>query len=319
MMNPIKKAWQNWRGIKGEEPTPLIVAESRRSYLWLIFLLTWHIIGLAILIAWNPFKGQAAEWVGADWVLYLIFMYMAAIPYPIYRVLKDTIYTKTEQVTYQLDRTTMADSGIKGTMTVGLNKEKKVTAENPASFMITLNLYQRGGFRELLIKGDPEDGFIGCPEGDMIDIGHTIYNKTHLHRYLVGDVPEPFQSAIKNQTMAKDHHFIDLGFEPMFLLIKPEDTGPVIASMDETWNILNKVGAKLNGGHFKKDFEKVIDNMEFIKKVLQNTEAGKPKFNAHYLIKEQQREITSLKAQKKEHWFQERAEDRKEQYREPEA
>ena len=320
MINPLRKAWQNWRGTKGEEPTPLIVSESRQSYLWIIFLITWTILGFFILVIWNPLEGQAAEWVGDEWVLYLILMFGATFPYPLYRVTKDTIYTKTDQATYQLDRTTMADCGVKGTMTVGLNKEKKVTAENPASSMITLNIYQRGGFREFGIKGDPEDGFIACPEGDMVDLGHTKLFKTHLHRYLIEDVPEPFQSEIKNKTLARDHHFVDLGFEPMFLLVKPEDTGPVIASMDETWNILTTIEKKLNGGDFGTAFEKAKDNMKFIKKILQNTEAGKPKFNAHYLIKEQQREIKKLKAEKKEDWFQKRAEDRKnEPYREPET
>jgi hypothetical protein len=147
-----------------------------------------------------------------------------------------------------------------------------------------------------------------------VDLGHTKVLITHLHRYLIGDLPEPIQSEVKNQTLAKDHHFIDIGFEPMFLLIKPEDTAPVIQSMDETWNILDTLEAKVkkdNGsdnGKYKDDFEKAKDNMNYIKKVLQNTEAGKPQFNAHWLIKEQQREIKSLKAQKKEGWFEQQAE-----------
>lgn len=314
MMNPITKL-RNWiRGTKGEEPTPLIVDESHRSYLWTLFLLIWPIPGFFVLLTWNPLEGQAAEWVGQDWVLYLIFMFMAEFPYPLYRVTKDQVHAKTDLVTYPLDRTTMADSGKKGTMTVGLSKKKEVTADNPASHMITLILGQRGGYRELLIKGDPTDGIIGYPEGTLLDFGHTKVINAHLHRMLIGDVPEPFQSAIKNKLPMKDYHFIDLGFEPIWLTIRPEDTGEMITAMEDTWNILDKIQADLNGkenGDYKDDFEKAQDNMAFLKKTLMNTEAGKPKFNAFWLLKEQQREIDDLKSQKKEGWFEKRAEDRR--------
>lgn len=313
MINPIPKLRNYLKGTKGEEPTPLIVDESHRSYLWTMFLLIWPIPGFFILLVWNPLEGQAADWIGQDWVLYLILMFGAEFPYPLYRVTKDQVYAKTDQVTYTLDRTTMADSKVKGTMTVGLNKKKEVTAENPASFMITLNLGQRGGFRELLIKGDPADGMIAYPEGTLLDLGHTKFINAHLHRMLISDVPEPFQSAIKNKQPMKDHHFVDIGFEPIWLTVKPEDTGQMITAMDDTWNILNTIETKVNGTkdvNYKNDFEKAKDNMIFLKKTLMNTEAGKPEFSAFWLLKEQQREIKKLKAEKKEDWFQKQAEKR---------
>ena len=323
MMNPIRKLRNWYRGTQGEEPTPLIVDEAHRSYLLTLFFLIWPILGFFVLLAWNPLEGQAAEWVGQDWVLYLIFMFLAEFVYPIYRVTKDQVYAKTDQVTYPLDRTTIADSKIRGTITVGLNKKKEVTADNPASFMITEVLRQRGGFKELLIKGDPDDGIIAHPEGTLLDLGHTKVINAHLHRMLIADVPEPFQSAIKNKLPMKDHHFVDIGFEPIWLTVKPEDTGPMITVMDENYNILNKLDKALNdsnNGDFKKDFEKALDNMKFLKKTLLNTEAGKPEFNAFWLLKEQQREIKSLKAQKKEGWFEKRAEEgRREPPREPET
>lgn len=305
MMNPIKKAWQNWRGTKGEEPTPLIVAETRRSYLWLAFLLLWHIPFAFILVAWDPL-----ELTIDGWLTYAFIMYICSIPYPVYRVFKDTVYTKTDQVTSKLDRTTMADDKVLTTITVGLNPKEEVTSENPTSFMTSYNVHQYGGFREFGVKGDPEDGFLIIPDGSLLDLGHTKVIIANPHRYLVGSLPEPFGTNVKNALPVKDFHFVDLAWQKAFLTIKPEDTKDMMQAMEDFWQLMTKFKNHIqsNGDQFRDEFEEAKDKMLFLKKTLLNADMGKPMFNADYKIKELTDERKKLRSEITRLWLEKQAE-----------
>ncbi|MHA1962813.1 MAG: hypothetical protein ACW99U_21700 [Candidatus Thorarchaeota archaeon] len=296
MMNPFRKIIQNWKGTKGEEPTPSIVTESRRRYTVLIFILVADIPIVVSFSAYQPIEGL-------DWFWYPILTWiMWSHGYYPYRIIKDLLEKKTRTlVEGPLDRVNMADPEVKGTIDIGVDHFKKIDTDNPASFMYKGEIHQRGGIEELALKGDPEDGGVISPRGSMLNFGHTRVLNAYPHRYLVGDLPEPIRSQLKNKLPYKDHHFIDLAFEQMYITIQPEQTGEVIETMEQTWLQLTAIYDHIKDNDGKENgllevIDSARDNMYLLRDIFHNVDAGKPKFDAHHLIKEQSNEIKKWKA-----------------------
>jgi hypothetical protein len=317
--------------------------DARANYGIGLVVMLWPAIPCIYLTIENPYPET-------NWMAYwLMFLLPWVVGYAMYSKMKQVAIRRTPSCTKgDLDKTTMANTNVHGTVPIGRRAGEPISDSNPEDFMLSpMEIRLPGGISEFGVGPTLEDVATMTPQGTFINWRHQYIMNAHMTRYPFWKMPRHWRAAMKDAFPGiKDHHFVDVGTQPIFVIMNPPTATTVINTMNDIWEMKNKIkqdtlkefreyhkrlnlilGGRENamkeimdgwGGTFESimdtttiQLDMVGDSMIEIRELVRNVKKSTPYFDAHPDIQDQEEQVTHWKNEYKNIWMERQAEEKK--------